>query len=205
MASLATRIGPADHGRAMTLEEFRDADEEPGYRYELARGVLEVTEVPNDPHGQIVFNLYTAIARYHQEHPGVILRYGGAGEFRLWLPGMISGRNPDVAVVLRGAPKNLRGRRLPALAVEVVSVGSETRDYETKRQEYLVFGLAEYWIVDPQARRVTVLVRDGDVWTERAFQDDQVIVSAVLPGLDVRVADLWRDAESLDPGPNGND
>ena len=51
MSTLATRIGPADHGRAMTLEEFRDAEEEPGYRYELARGVLEVTEVPNDPHG----------------------------------------------------------------------------------------------------------------------------------------------------------
>jgi Uma2 family endonuclease len=205
MATLATRIGPADHGRAMTLEEFRDADEEPGYRYELARGVLEVTEVPNDPHGQIVSNLYRVIARFDQAHPGVILRYGGAGEFRLWLPGMISGRNPDVAVVLRGAPKNLRGRRLPALAVEVVSVGGETRDYETKRQEYLVFGLAEYWIVDPQARRVTVLVRDGDVWTERAFQDHQVIASVVLPGLAVRVADLWLDAEPLDPEPNGND
>ena len=49
MSTLATRIGPADHGRAMTLEEFRDAEEEEGYRYELARGVLEVTEVPERP------------------------------------------------------------------------------------------------------------------------------------------------------------
>src|SRR5262245_39918469 len=102
MASLATRIGPADHGRAMTLEEFRDAEEEEGYRYELARGVLEVTEVPNDPHGQIVSNLYDAISNYKRTHPGLILRYGGASEFRLWLPGMISGRNPDAALVLHG-------------------------------------------------------------------------------------------------------
>ena len=28
MSTLATRIGPADHGRAMTLEEFREAEEE---------------------------------------------------------------------------------------------------------------------------------------------------------------------------------
>ena len=41
----------------MTLEEFREADVEEGYRYELARGVLEVTEVPNDPHGEIVWKL----------------------------------------------------------------------------------------------------------------------------------------------------
>jgi len=69
MASLATRIGLADHGRTMTLEEFRDAEEEEGYRYELARGVLEVTEVPNDPHGLIVSNLYRAIGRYDVAHP----------------------------------------------------------------------------------------------------------------------------------------
>src|SRR5690242_12272819 len=111
MASLATgtRIGPADHGRTMTLEEFREAEEEPGYRYELARGVLEVTEVPNDPHGQIVCNLYEALAAYRRSYPNVILRYGGASEFWLWLPGMISGRNPDAAVVLHGTPKDERG------------------------------------------------------------------------------------------------
>jgi Uma2 family endonuclease len=195
MATTAIRIGPADHGRAMTLEEFRDADEEPGYRYELARGVLEVTEVPNDPHGQIVTNLYRAIGRFDEAHPGVIRRFGGAGEFRLWLPGMISGRNPDVAVVLHGTPKNLRGRRPPAFAAEVVSEGGETRDYQTKRQEYLVFGLLEYWIVDPQTRRVTVLVRDGDVWNERLHSTDDIIASVVLPGLQIRVADLWIDAE----------
>ena len=53
----AIRIGPADHGRRMSLEEFREAEEEEGYRYELARGVLEVTYVPSDPHGLIVWTL----------------------------------------------------------------------------------------------------------------------------------------------------
>ncbi len=54
MAAIATPlcIGPADHGRTMTLEEFLDAEAEEGYRYELARGVLEVTQVPNDLHRQ---------------------------------------------------------------------------------------------------------------------------------------------------------
>ena len=38
MAAIATPlcIGPADHGRTMTLEEFSaDADVQEGYRYEL--------------------------------------------------------------------------------------------------------------------------------------------------------------------------
>ena len=103
-----------------------------------------------------------------RDHPGVILRYGGGNEFRFWLPRMISGRNPDLGVVLRGAPKDWRGRRVPALAAEVVSRGSVERDYETKREEYLAYGLLEYWIVDPLKRQVTVLTRAAIPGTRRS-------------------------------------
>ncbi len=115
MATVATplRIGPSDHGREMTLQEFLEAEEADGYRYELARGVLEVADVPNDPHGVFVSNLYVGVARYRLDHPGFIHRYGGGSEFRFWLPGMVSGRNPDLGVVLRDAPKDFRGRRIP--------------------------------------------------------------------------------------------
>jgi Uma2 family endonuclease len=210
MATVATplRITLADDGRPMTLEEFMEAEEEGGYRYELARGVLEVTEVPNDPHGVVVCNLYRAVNRYDEQHPGVIHRYGGGNEFRFWLPHMISGRNPDLGVVLRGAAKDWRGRRLPALAAEVVSSRSVRRDYETKREEYLAYGLLEYWIVDPLKRQVTVLTRRGDTWNEMVFRDEQVIVSLVLPGFPTTVAELWIDVEeddddAADPGSNG--
>ena len=40
MSIVKTRLGPLDRGRIMTLDEFREADEEPGYLYELARGVV---------------------------------------------------------------------------------------------------------------------------------------------------------------------
>jgi Uma2 family endonuclease len=207
--AIPLRIGPADHGRTMTLEEFKEAEELDGFRYELARGVLEVSEVPNDPHGVVVSNLYDAIGGYRRAHYGVILRYGGGNEFRFWLPHMVSGRNPDLAVVLRGAPKDWRGRRLPALAAEVVSPGSIKRDYEVKREEYLAYGLLEYWIVDPSKLVVTVLARHGDAWSEAVFRDEQVIVSLILPGFATTVAELWVDLEdasddSAEAGANGS-
>ena len=198
MATVATRIGPADHGRKMTMEEFLEAEEEDGYRYELARGVLEVTEVPNDPHGQVVCNLYQAVAIYRIAHPRVILRYGGGNEFRLWLPGMVSGRNPDLAVVVRGAVKDPRRRYRPSLAAEVVSKGSSDRDHRAKREEYLAYGLDEYWIIDYQDRKLTLLVRDGDVWIERPCPEDQPIPSLVLPGLAATTADLWADLDAYE-------
>ena len=182
----------------MTLEEFREAEETEGYRYELARGVLEVTEVPNDPHGVVVCNLYRAMSRYDAQHPGKIHRYGGGNEFRFWLPRMVSGRNPDLGVVLHGAPKDWRGRRVAALAAEVVSHGSIERDYETKRAEYLAYGLLEYWIVDPLKEQVTVLTRRGDAWDEAVFRGEQVIRSLVRPGFATTVAELWIDVEADD-------
>jgi Uma2 family endonuclease len=202
MATVAApaRIGPADNGRSMTLEEFLDADALEGYRYELGRGVLEVTQAPNDDHGHLVWKLFRLIALYDLENPGVIYRCGGGAEYQLLLPGMISGRNPDVAVSLRNTPPDRRGHRPPALAIEIVSEGSEARerDYVTKRAEYLAFGLREYWIVDPEMKTVTFLVRSGDVWTEQSLAGDQQVTSLVLPGFAVRVADLWVDVSADD-------
>jgi Uma2 family endonuclease len=207
MATTRIQIGPADHGRRLTLEEFREAEEEPGYRYELARGVLEVTEVPNDPHGQIIYNLFAAFVLYDRQHPGLIRRIGEASGFRLWIPEMISGRNPDLSIAFLGTPKGHRGRRPPGLVVEVVSERGEVRDYVEKRQEYLVFGIREYWIVDPMLRQVSVLVRrdeaGGPAWDERVYRGDEAIRSELLPDFAGTVAELWVNAELDEDGTDG--
>ncbi len=100
-----------------------------------------------------------------------------------------------MTVALRGAPKDARGRRVASLAVEIVSPGGEARDYVIKREECLVYGLREYWIVDLAARRVTVLTRDGDIWLERVHRSIEPIVSLVLPVVALPVADLWIDED----------
>lgn len=174
----------------MSLREFREAEEEEGYRYELAEGVLEVTEVSGPDHRRVVRNLFRAIARFDAAHPGVIETYGGGSEFRLWIPAQASGRNPDLGVVLEGALPDDQGRTQPALVGEVVSKSSRVRDYETKRREYFLYGVAEYWIIDPFIRRITVLTRGTGDWNEQTARDEQIIPSRLLPGLDSRVADL---------------
>jgi Uma2 family endonuclease len=42
-----------------------------------------------------------------------------------------------------------------------VSPGSEVRDYEEKPEEYLAFGVREYWIFDADKETILVLVRKG--------------------------------------------
>ncbi len=129
-------------------------------------------------------------------HPNVIYRYGGPAEFQLLLPTMRSGRNPDVAVVLKAKSKSVREDRPPSLVVEVVSRGrdAQKRDYLTKREEYLAYGIEEYWIVDPIKKRVVVLIRDGDAWVERVFSGNQKAQGLVLPGFWARPNEQWKAA-----------
>lgn len=191
MSTTKLSLGLADDGRRLSIQEFRDADETDGHRYELGGGVLEVTEAPGPIHCRVVSNLYRMIARYDLDHPGVIEMFGGGSEFRLWIPARESGRNPDLGVVLEGTPRDERGRPRPALVAEVVSRRGRTRDYQTKREEYHVFGVQEYWIVDPALRRVVVLQRSADGWDERVAEAAEAIPSLVLPGRAGRVDDLW--------------
>jgi Uma2 family endonuclease len=205
MATVRLRIGPADNGRKMSLEEFWDAEEEPGYLYELARGVLEVTQVPGDPHYQVVDDLHEAFSTHRREHPGLILRIGQGSDVQYVLPELDLDRNPDLAVVFREIPaRDVKGRRLSVLGVEVVSPGARARqrDYVDKREDYLAVGLLEYWIVDPEEKQVTVLLRREvhgvASWEERIFRDADIIVSDLLPGFAGTVADLWVDDDEGD-------
>ncbi|CAN5912416.1 hypothetical protein BH23PLA1_BH23PLA1_44520 [soil metagenome] len=190
------RLGPADHGQPMALEEFIEADFQEGWLYELARGVIEVTEVPGVPHGKTVNRLARMFILYDEDHPGIIDYRVGGGECRIRLPGMQSDRHPDQAVYLSPPPEGSHPwqRWVPAIVVEVVSPGGEQRDYVEKREEYLRFGVLEYWILDPSLRKLLVLQREGDTWAEVQVPIDGTYRTHLLPGLEVRPAQLLGPA-----------
>ncbi len=50
MGKTLIKIGPTDHGRPMSLAEFEHAKVQEGYLYELSRGIITVSDVPNRRH-----------------------------------------------------------------------------------------------------------------------------------------------------------
>jgi hypothetical protein len=115
MSKSATKIGPADHGRRTSLEEFEQAEEQEGYLYELSRGIITVSDLPN---------------RLHDEKP----------------------------------------------------------------EEYLRFGVKEYWIVDPDRRLMVVLRRSRGRWVETSVAPPAVYRARLLPGLELSIADVFHSA-----------
>ena len=111
-------------------------------------------------------------------------------------------REPDV-VFLR--PERVKHARRPTegadLVMEVVSEGTENRerDLVKKRADYARAGIAEYWIIDPERQRVTVLTLDGnDYRVHGEFGRGDTATSLLLPEFTVPVEEAFAAAEAVE-------
>jgi Uma2 family endonuclease len=191
-----TVIGPEDHGRAMTLAEFDRAEGRPGYRYELGRGVVTVVDVPDPKHLAQLTAIRRQLAAYDLAHPGRIHTLGAGGECKILVPGLESERHPDLAVYKTPPPEgeNVWAVWVPEVVIEVVSPGSELRDYHEKRQEYFDVGVKEYWIFDARRQEMLVLRRGRGQWTERTIRAGKTYTTRLLPGLEFDCTPVFEAA-----------
>lgn len=183
--STATGIGPADHGRRMSLDDFDTAIGREGKLYELSRGVIVVSDVPNPPHARALDATSLQFWGYRLAHPGVIHAVHGGADCKLLIEGTESERHPDLAVYKTPAPgddSSVWSIWVPEIVVEVVSVDSVKRDYEEKPEDYLQFGVKEYWIVDPLGGVVVIHRRVRGRWRVRTLKPGQHHATALLPG-----------------------
>jgi Uma2 family endonuclease len=141
-----------------TLEEIHRLPDD-GNKYELVRGELFVTPAPTDEHETILARLTRMLDPYvaandlgYVYHPRAVLQFDG------------SETEPDLMV--RQPHPRRKGKwesaPTPILIVEVLSPYTRRRDREQKREYYLEAGVAEYWMIDPDQRTITV-VRAGRV------------------------------------------
>lgn len=189
MLKTKPHVGPEDHGRRMSLEDFAEAEGEPGFRYELAKGRVVVSDIPGLAHGLVVQNLDAAMHAYKAKLEDSIYYVAGGSECALRLPGLRSERHPDLAIYLTAPAdeEDLWEKWVPDIVIEVVSKGGEHRDYHEKREEYLYAGVREYWVVDPAERRVVVHTRRMDTWDERKLSGSQKLRTPLLPGFELEV------------------
>jgi len=111
-------------------------------------------------------------------------------------------REPDLVFLRPDRLKTLKGQPMGAdLVLEVVSEGEENRqrDYVEKRREYAEAGVGEYWIVDPQERKVIVLSLAGDDYREHGtFVSGDIATSALLAGFQVAINDVFARCDEAD-------
>ena len=60
---------------------------------------------------------------------------------------------PDVTVVKAGLPREPRLTKPPLLVIEIQLPDDTLREVFLKSRDYLGFGIANIWVIDPKARR----------------------------------------------------
>lgn len=109
------------------------------------------------------------------------------------------GREPDILFVTkeREALLTEQGLQGPAdLVIEIVSDDSVTRDRIDKFEEYEQYGVREYWIIDPRARRPRAEFYQLDErgqYQPVSVGKDGVYHSQVLSGFWLKVDWLWAE------------
>jgi Uma2 family endonuclease len=105
---------------------------------------------------------------------------------------------PDLQLYRRGNDALLdqdkglvRGR--PDLVVEIVSPSSQRYDRVTKLHWYADLGVAEYWLVDAEARTLERLVlRESSYLIVESLADDETLRPDSFEGLEIPLAKLWE-------------
>jgi Uma2 family endonuclease len=129
---------------------------EDGNRYEAIGGELHVTPPPKSIHQWILMNLVDELLRL-LVHPGHGRLF--VAPIGVELPDTGEGVQPDIVFVaterlhlvtedwIRGAPD---------LVIEILSPSTARRDRTVKRHLYERHGVAQYWIVEPEAKQAVV-------------------------------------------------
>jgi Uma2 family endonuclease len=197
MPKTIVKVGPSDNGRRMSLDDFDEAEVQPGFHYELSRGVITVSDVPDARHFAMVNEVRRQLSKYDLEHPGEIFGIAGGGECKIPLQEVQSERHPDLAVYKTPPPGegNVWGMWIPEIVIEVISSQSRHRDYEEKPDEYLQFGISEYWIIDEEKRKMVVLKRSRGEWQEQSIKPPKIYKPNLLPGLEFSCKKVFEAAE----------
>ncbi|MBD2306375.1 Uma2 family endonuclease [Chroococcidiopsis sp. FACHB-1243] len=188
--------------KRLTFEEFLAYDDGTDTRYELVDG--ELVEMPTESHEncQIAKLLMFELAKYVPiallNLKDVEIEVSGRGA-KVRLPDLLVLSEEGYAA-LQGKTRNIITHDMPPpiLIVEVVSPGDEnrTRDYRYKRTEYAARGVAEYWIVDPQERRITVCQWVDGQYEDKVFADGNRIESIVIPTFELTAERIFAFAQN---------
>lgn len=171
-----------------SLEEYEHAATEDS-RIELIDEMLVMHAPASERHEDLFRFLVRVIDGYAEDR-----RLGKVYGSRM---AMILGAKrrfePDLAFVRlenlgRVTPTSIQG---PAdLIIEILSPATRDYDLNEKRRAYADGGVPEYWMIDPDSRRLFV---DRPAGRRHAELTEGVIEPLALPGLRLDVSWLWQE------------
>ncbi len=163
-----------------------------GKRYEIVNGVLyNMAPAPTGPHQDATgwFFYYLTV---HVRLAGLGHVYMGPRDVEVAYNVVVQ---PDVFVLLNDNLGKITEARVigaPDLAIEISSPSTAIHDRHRKYVAYSQAGVQEYWIAEPKAHTIEVLLlEDGVYRSSGVFSGEQTLPSRVVPNFPVQVQQFF--------------
>ena len=175
--------------RKFTYQDYRNTPDDS--RYELLDGELIEMPSPKEIHQRLVLLIGSL---FHAFVSGGNLGKAYIAPFDVVFtdtdvaqPDVIFVSNERAHIITED---NIRGA--PDLVIEILSPSTASRDRTFKRTLYERHGVREYWMVDPDARNITVLILTEDRYKLAGiYGEGQTLTSPTLLGFSLNLDDIF--------------
>ncbi len=178
-----------------SFEEYLAYNNGKDNKYELVNGELKLIAIPSGFHALIlhlIFNiLEQEIDKIQQQWkvmPGTVGVRTAKNKSRI----------PDLVILSETQCQEIREMSTailespPLLAVEIVSPNNADDDYRYKRSEYAVREIPEYWIIDPDNKKVSILFLVSGFYEVTEFTEEHEIKSSLFPELKLTANQIFQ-------------
>ena len=161
-------------------------------RYELLNGELVLSPSPKEIHQYISSMLHLRIGTHVRTHNLGKVYYSPfdvvLSDTDVVQPDLLFISKERAEIITQD---NVRGA--PDLVVEILSPSTAALDRTTKLELYAQHGVREYWIVDPDANTIMVLLRGENRFEVGGFYGKgHTLQSPTLAGFSVQVEELFE-------------
>ena len=180
----------ADRNGSYTLDDYYALPED--QRVELIDGYFFEMLAPTFGHQTIGGEIYRQIANYIMDKGGSCRPFIAPVDVQLDCDERTMVQ-PDVGIVCD--PDKIKRFGIygaPDFLVEVISPSTKKKDYTKKLAKYMEAGVREYWILDPDQKRLLVYFFEGDVYPVIYGLDQPIPVGIYNGGLVIDFSNIAK-------------
>ncbi len=179
---------PKEH--SYTIEDIYALPE--GERAELIDGQLYNMAPPSYMHQRLVMELSGTIREHIRNNHGDCQVLPAPLAVRLNADDKTY-VEPDISVLCDQTKISERGiEGAPDFIIEIVSPGTQKRDYGIKLFNYRNAGVREYWIVNPVQKIVNVYCFENEEENNNLYSFEEDIPVGIYPGFSINIHELLK-------------
>lgn len=171
----------------ITLEQYEALPE--SRRAEVFEGVIYDMASPSQIHQTLSMELSNILYNHVKNKKGTCQVFSAPFDVKL-SDRPLTIVQPDIMVICdRDKLDGKRCNGAPDFVIEIVSPGNPADDYIRKAYYYQIYGVREYWIVDPKRRMVTVNYFEGGL-INVAYSFDATVKVNIYTDLYINFSDV---------------